>query len=82
MKALKKAKIQVVAISYDDAKVLEGFGKKNKIEYPLLSDPKSKTIDAYKTRNKRVRRKNQEGCLLYTSPSPRDKRQSRMPSSA
>ena len=22
------------------------------------------------------------GCLLYTSPSPRDKRQSRMPSSA
>ena len=25
---------------------------------------------------------NDEGCLLYTSPSPRDKRQSRMPSSA
>ena len=25
---------------------------------------------------------NYEGCLLYTSPSPRDKRQSRMPSSA
>ena len=24
----------------------------------------------------------QRGCLLYTSPSPRDKRQSRMPSSA
>ena len=23
-----------------------------------------------------------QGCLLYTSPSPRDKRQSRMPSSA
>ena len=23
-----------------------------------------------------------EGCLLYTAPSPRDKRQSRMPSSA
>ena len=23
-----------------------------------------------------------EACLLYTSPSPRDKRQSRMPSSA
>ena len=26
--------------------------------------------------------KRQKGCLLYTSPSPRDKRQSRMPSSA
>ena len=25
---------------------------------------------------------NKEACLLYTSPSPRDKRQSRMPSSA
>ena len=25
---------------------------------------------------------NDLGCLLYTSPSPRDKRQSRMPSSA
>ena len=25
---------------------------------------------------------NHNGCLLYTSPSPRDKRQSRMPSSA
>ena len=24
----------------------------------------------------------EKGCLLYTSPSPRDKRQSRMPSSA
>ena len=24
----------------------------------------------------------EQGCLLYTSPSPRDKRQSRMPSSA
>ena len=27
-------------------------------------------------------RMRREGCLLYTSPSPRDKRQSRMPSSA
>ena len=26
--------------------------------------------------------KERSGCLLYTSPSPRDKRQSRMPSSA
>ena len=29
-----------------------------------------------------VLRKMVEICLLYTSPSPRDKRQSRMPSSA
>ena len=29
-----------------------------------------------------IPRDSPEGCLLYTSPSPRDKRQSRMPSSA
>ena len=37
------------------------------------------------TRNNRVRAEKSTrpwGCLLYTSPSPRDKRQSRMPSSA
>ena len=34
-----------------------------------------------KVTKKRVK-KNVESCLLYTSPSPRDKRQSRMPSSA
>ena len=30
----------------------------------------------------RVSEQRYSGCLLYTSPSPRDKRQSRMPSSA
>ena len=30
----------------------------------------------------RIQVKILNGCLLYTSPSPRDKRQSRMPSSA
>ena len=35
-----------------------------------------------KSRNVVFRSENPDGCLLYTSPSPRDKRQSRMPSSA
>ena len=35
-----------------------------------------------KNYNVRVRLKPSGTCLLYTSPSPRDKRQSRMPSSA
>ena len=30
----------------------------------------------------KVNRINEDGCLLYTSPSPRDQRGSRMPSSA
>ena len=32
--------------------------------------------------NKGVLKKTNEGCLLYTSPSPRDRQKSRMPSSA
>ena len=34
------------------------------------------------TRNTKAYKEMSGGCLLYTSPSPRDKRQSRMPSSA
>ena len=30
----------------------------------------------------RVKGRNNRGCLLYTSPSPRDRQKSRMPSSA
>jgi len=51
LKALKAAKIQIVAVSYDDPKVLQAFAKKQKIEFPLLSDPESKTIEAFETRN-------------------------------
>ena len=40
--------------------------------YAALMGPLSKIEDP----------KNNKSCLLYTSPSPRDKRQSRMPSSA
>ena len=44
-------------------------------------------VDAVKegvllVRDKFISALRSEGCLLYTSPSPRDKRQSRMPSSA
>ena len=40
----------------------------------------SRKLDYYKEVADRVR--SSDTCLLYTSPSPRDKRQSRMPSSA
>lgn len=49
--ALKKAGIQPVAISYDSVEVLDRFAKQRKITFPLLSDPGSKTIDAYQIRN-------------------------------
>ena len=44
----------------------------------FFEDSLSKTDpDLYKAINDEL-----QSCLLYTSPSPRDKRQSRMPSSA
>jgi peroxiredoxin len=36
-----------VAVSYDDAKALAAFADKKHIDFPLLSDPGSKTIEAY-----------------------------------
>ena len=43
---------------------------------------KSNGISLHRTKEKLLAADDSEFCLLYTSPSPRDKRQSRMPSSA
>jgi peroxiredoxin Q/BCP len=48
---IKAAGIQVVGISYDSVAVLKKFSQGNKITFPLLSDPGSKTIEAYHIRN-------------------------------
>ena len=54
-------------------KTVNELTPKNK-ELINLRENLQKQIDNWHIKNK--------GCLLYTSPSPRDKRQSRMPSSA
>ena len=54
LKGIEAAGGQVVAVSYDSAAVLKQFASRNSISYPLLSDPGSKTIDAYGIRNKEV----------------------------
>ena len=41
----------LVALSYDPPEVLTGFTAKQQIPYPFLSDPGSKTIDAFKLRD-------------------------------
>ena len=43
---------------------------------------KNQAIDELQAELERLRQEQANYCLLYTSPSPRDKRQSRMPSSA
>ena len=50
------------------------------LEELIMQDHESGNLDW--TLNAPVSRVLVHGCLLYTSPSPRDKRQSRMPSSA
>ena len=51
LKSIVDAGVQVVGISYDDVKALKSFSDRMKIAFPLLSDPGSKTIDAYHIRN-------------------------------
>ena len=44
----------MVGISYDSVEVLKGFADKQKISFPLLSDPESQTIIAYSLKNKEM----------------------------
>ena len=45
---------QVVGISYDPVEKLRRYAKQQKITFPMLSDPESKTIDAYDIRYKQA----------------------------
>jgi peroxiredoxin len=49
---IEAAGVKVVGVSYDAVAVLKGFADKQKITFPLLSDPDSKTIAAYALTNK------------------------------
>lgn len=44
--------MQLVAISYDPVEVLAKFSEKAEVDFPLLSDPRSKTIEAYGVLNR------------------------------
>ncbi len=61
IETLEGAGVKLVGISYDSMEVLERFSKKQSIDYTLLSDPGSKTIDAYKVRNEGARPGRSEG---------------------
>jgi peroxiredoxin Q/BCP len=51
IKSIEAAGIQLVGISYDSPEALKGFRDRQKIAFPLLSDPESRTIDDYHIRN-------------------------------
>jgi peroxiredoxin len=63
LKKIEAAGVQVIGISYDAVPVLADFAKKNKITYPLLSDPGSKTIIAFGLLNKEA--KDQQAGIPY-----------------
>ncbi len=51
---LKDAGILLVAVSYDSVEVLAKFTAKQKVAFPLLSDPDGKTIAAFGLTNKEM----------------------------
>ena len=46
-----------MGISYDDTTALKRFSDQAKISFPLLSDPESRTIEAYHIRNEAAKGK-------------------------
>lgn len=52
LKKVETAGVRVVGVSYDSIEVLKAFADRQKITFPLLSDPDSKVITAYALRNK------------------------------
>jgi peroxiredoxin Q/BCP len=57
LKSIEDAGVQLVGISYDSPAALKTFSDRAKITFPLLSDPESKTIEAYHIRNEAARGK-------------------------
>ncbi|MGP8207917.1 MAG: redoxin domain-containing protein, partial [Acidimicrobiales bacterium] len=43
--------LKLAAISYDSVEILKHFADRRKIDFPLLSDPDSKAIQAYQVLN-------------------------------
>ena len=56
-KEIEAAGVRVVGISYDPVPALAGFARRKGIQFPLLSDPGSKTIAAYGVLNQAARGK-------------------------
>ncbi len=46
-----------MGISYDDTTALKRFSDQAKLSFPLLSDPESRTIEAYHIRNEAAKGK-------------------------
>jgi hypothetical protein len=54
-RAIRKLGYGVAALSYDQPAALAHFAQRKQIQYPLLSDPESKVIDAFGIRNENIK---------------------------
>ena len=59
-----------------------GLSRKSRVDWLYSARGMSMEGDGVGTNGKRYHIENSGSCLLYTSPSPRDRQKSRMPSSA
>ena len=67
----------------EDISITEPFKRKTLLKKGLTAEEQSIIEDLnFNELEIEIRHSRHYPCLLYTSPSPRDKRQSRMPSSA
>ena len=71
--------VRLNAVDVMPDETLLGFGA---VESVLNLSPSADLVEAAARLFECLHQLDAMGCLLYTSPSPRDKRQSRMPSSA
>ena len=63
--------------------ILSPFSEEEKTDLLASNDQSPKVEHSAKDKeNERIKANSKETCLLYTSPSPRDRTRSRMPSSA
>ena len=70
-------------LNFNQTKTLDADAKKTQWEtYQALSPEDKKKLAAQQTTGIRGAATASQACLLYTSPSPRDRTRSRMPSSA
>ena len=70
LKKIEDAGVKVVGVSYDSVEVLKAFADKQKITFPLLSDPGSKTIIDYALKNKEMAGKSMGKIDLDGIPYP------------
>ena len=66
----------------ESLKAAEEDTRREKARSSKKSSKKSRKKDSKRKDKKSRKDKKEKNCLLYTSPSPRDMRRSRMPSSA